>query len=34
LDCIHASDEEGGCGTAESCRLCGAVLGVLDPTKL
>lgn len=29
LDCIHASDEEGGCGTAESCRLCGAVLAVL-----
>lgn len=29
LDCIHASEEEGGCGTAESCRLCGAVLAVL-----
>ncbi len=29
LDCSHASEEEGGCGTAESCSMCGAVRAVL-----
>jgi len=27
--CIHADPETGGCGTGESCKLCGAVLAML-----
>ena len=30
VDCVHACETEGGCGTAEACRYCGAVLTVLD----
>jgi signal transduction histidine kinase len=29
LDCIHARKTAGGCGTAEECSTCGAVLGIL-----
>jgi len=25
LNCIHSHDMEGGCGTSENCRVCGAV---------
>ena len=31
--CIHSNDEEGGCGTAESCTYCGAVLAILESQK-
>lgn len=30
LQCIHSTTEPGGCGTAESCRVCGAVNAVLE----
>lgn len=30
VDCVHAGEGAGGCGTAEACRYCGAVLAVLD----
>ncbi len=30
VDCVHACETEGGCGTTEACRYCGAVLTVLD----
>jgi signal transduction histidine kinase len=30
LDCIHAADEEWGCGTSEFCRMCGAAKAVLQ----
>jgi signal transduction histidine kinase len=26
LDCVHAGENEGRCGTAEACRYCGALL--------
>jgi len=29
LDCVHARQAEGGCGTAENCSTCGAVLSIL-----
>jgi len=29
LDCIHAFENEGGCGTTEFCKTCGAVNAVL-----
>jgi signal transduction histidine kinase len=29
LDCIHASESEGGCGTTEFCQTCGAVKAIL-----
>jgi len=29
LDCVHAHEEEGGCGTSESCSVCGAVKAIL-----
>jgi signal transduction histidine kinase len=29
LHCIHAFDELGGCGTAEACKYCGAVLTII-----
>ena len=31
--CIHDSDEEGGCGTAEACTYCGAINTVLLSKK-
>lgn len=27
--CIHAEEEEGGCGTSEHCKVCGAVNSIL-----
>jgi hypothetical protein len=30
MGCVHANESEGGCGTSESCRKCGAVRAVLD----
>jgi signal transduction histidine kinase len=30
LDCVHATDEEWGCGTTEFCRMCGAARAVLQ----
>jgi signal transduction histidine kinase len=30
LNCIHARETEGGCGTTESCRYCGAVNAIQD----
>jgi len=30
LDCIHSVKEEGGCGTSENCRYCGAVNAILE----
>ena len=29
LQCIHAEEKPGGCGTTESCRQCGAALATL-----
>lgn len=29
FDCIHSSEEPGGCGTSVFCRMCGAVKAVL-----
>jgi signal transduction histidine kinase len=29
LGCVHAFEEKGGCGNAESCRLCGAASALL-----
>lgn len=34
IDCIHSSETDGGCGTSESCRYCGAVNAVLESKKL
>lgn len=33
LGCIHATEEEGGCGTSESCTYCGAVNAILESQK-
>ncbi len=30
LGCVHAGETEGGCGTTESCRECGAVQAILQ----
>jgi len=30
LGCVHAAEMPGGCGTAESCRVCGVVRTLLD----
>lgn len=30
LNCIHSKENEGGCGTSESCRYCGAVNSILE----
>jgi len=29
LRCVHADDSEGGCGTSEFCRTCGAAVSIL-----
>lgn len=29
LDCIHAREEIGGCGTSRHCKDCGAVIAIL-----
>ena len=33
IDCIHSNENEGGCGTSEACRFCGAVNAVLRSMK-
>jgi K+-sensing histidine kinase KdpD len=33
LDCVHAGERPGGCGTTESCSVCGAVLAILEAQK-
>lgn len=33
LGCIHACDEAGGCGTSESCSVCGAVNCILEAQR-
>ena len=30
LGCVHANENEGGCGTSKSCRKCGGVRAVLS----
>jgi len=30
IGCVHADEEEGGCGTAAACAFCGAVKTILD----
>ncbi len=30
IGCVHAAETEGGCGTSESCRTCGAVRAILS----
>ena len=30
LGCLHAADNEGGCGTSVFCRYCGAALAILQ----
>lgn len=30
VGCIHSADEEGGCGTSQSCAYCGAVNAILE----
>lgn len=30
INCIHAFDQEGGCGTTEFCRKCGAVNAIIE----
>ncbi len=29
FDCVHAVENDGGCGTAEACRFCGSVQAVV-----
>lgn len=33
LDCIHSAETEGGCGTTEFCRACGAVRAILSSLR-
>ncbi len=33
IKCIHSNEEEGGCGTSESCRYCGAINAILQCKK-
>lgn len=33
IGCIHSNEEEGGCGTSESCTYCGAINAVLESQK-
>ncbi len=33
LACVHAADEEAGCGTSQACATCGAVIAVLVAQK-
>jgi signal transduction histidine kinase len=33
LDCIHSSETEGGCGTTEFCKTCGAVQAIMKSQK-
>jgi signal transduction histidine kinase len=33
LDCVHAFENPGGCGTSEFCKTCGAVLAILSSLR-
>lgn len=33
LDCVHASENMGGCGTTEFCKMCGAVGAILSSLR-
>jgi len=33
FSCVHAYKEEGGCGTSENCRVCGAVQSMMESKK-
>ncbi|MEW6752562.1 MAG: HAMP domain-containing sensor histidine kinase [Candidatus Latescibacterota bacterium] len=33
LNCVHADEHAGGCGTSRSCRYCGAVLAILSAQR-
>ena len=33
LDCVHAAERPGGCGTSEHCAACGAVAAILSTWK-
>jgi len=33
LNCIHAGENEAGCGTTEFCRECGATKAILNSQK-
>lgn len=33
LNCIHAAEHEGGCGTTEFCKTCGAVQAILTSLR-
>ena len=33
LDCIHAAEQPGGCGTTRFCRYCGAVNAILNSQR-
>lgn len=30
IDCVHAKEMPGGCGTSKSCRVCGAVIAIQE----
>jgi len=32
--CLHSQDGEGGCGTSEFCRVCGAVNGIIKSQQI
>lgn len=33
FDCIHSEELIGGCGTTDSCKVCGIVNSILDSAK-
>lgn len=33
LNCHHATEETGGCGTSESCSVCGAIEAILESRR-
>ena len=33
IGCVHADEEDGGCGTAAACAFCGAVNTILDAQR-
>jgi K+-sensing histidine kinase KdpD len=34
ISCLHATEEQGGCGTSEACSVCGAVNAIIESQKL
>lgn len=34
FNCIHSRDTLGGCGTSESCQVCGTVMAILECQRL